>query len=98
MRLTRKLSTRVHFASAVGRGDISRPSVSVLECTKITIVKEVEDFNLRNITEIQGEDNMIIPKIGIIMVEQCHPEDSVEDLIVITECKKTSGNLVYKNG
>ena len=87
MRLTRKLSTRVHFASAVGRGDILQPSVSDLACMRRKITKEVEDFNLLNITEIQGEDNMIIPKIGIIMVEQYHPEDLVEDLIVITECK-----------
>ena len=39
---------------------------------------------------------MIIPIIGIIMVDQYHPEDLVEDLIVTTKCKKTSGNLVYK--
>ena len=31
---------------------------------------------------------MIILKIGIIMVEQYHPADSVEDLIVNTELKK----------
>ena len=37
-----------------------------------------------NITETQGEDNMIIPKIGIIMVELYHTEDLVEDSIIIT--------------
>ena len=71
----------------VGREAILQLCVFDREYMLRKITKEVEDFNLRNITEIQGEDNMIIPKIGSIMVEQYHPADSVEDLIVTTECK-----------
>ena len=65
----KNLNTEVLFALGVGREAILQPCVFDLECMRRKITNEVEDFNFLNITEIQGEDNMIIPKIEIIMVE-----------------------------